>query len=174
MPIFSKLTWYNNNEFITVIILGNKPIICTRWRMRMDAIYKTVGNNIRKRRKELGLSQVGLEKRMNFTAKYISSVENGKRRIPLDVFLLFCKILDTSPSFLLCETEPEHLEEELDIEHLKELITMCPPDSYPLLYDLVASLLRSFSMYADITNKDKPPCVNNCTYFNDIKTDSKV
>lgn len=63
---------------------------------------KEIGNRIRQRRKELGLSVDELADRINKNRATIYRYENGEvDKLPIDVFEPLARELDTSPAFLL-------------------------------------------------------------------------
>lgn len=63
--------------------------------------YQLVGNRIRTRRRELGLSREALAERMNRAAKYCADIERGSCGMSIETMLLFCKVLHFSPNTLL-------------------------------------------------------------------------
>lgn len=63
--------------------------------------YEMVGNRIRQRRKELGLTREELAERMNRAAKYCADIERGTCGMSIETLLLFCKALGLSPNTLL-------------------------------------------------------------------------
>ncbi len=61
----------------------------------------TVGDRILKRRKDLGLTQEELAKRMGYKSKStINKIEMGINDIPQSKILKFAEVLATTPSFL--------------------------------------------------------------------------
>ena len=60
-----------------------------------------VGERIRRRRKELGLTQAELAERVNRVPKYCADIERGSCGMSIDTLLLFCRALRLSPSTLL-------------------------------------------------------------------------
>lgn len=58
---------------------------------------------IKKRRKELGLTQAALGEMIGYTQQGVQLLEKGKRNLDKDTILLICKALDLSPSDLLSE-----------------------------------------------------------------------
>ena len=61
-----------------------------------------IGENIRRRRIELGMTQEELAKRMGYTSKTtINKIEQGVNDIPQNKILKFANCLDTSPSVLM-------------------------------------------------------------------------
>jgi transcriptional regulator with XRE-family HTH domain len=62
---------------------------------------KQLGNNIRQRRTQLGLSQEQLAEKANLHRTYIGAVERGERNISLDNILAIAQALGISGSELL-------------------------------------------------------------------------
>lgn len=60
----------------------------------MDEPLKIFGDNIRKRREELGYSQEELANIAEFDRTYISLIERGKRNLSFLNILRFAKALD--------------------------------------------------------------------------------
>ena len=59
-----------------------------------------IGDRIRKRREELGMSQVELAKKIGYKSS-INKIENDGRGLPQSKILLIAKALETTPDFLL-------------------------------------------------------------------------
>ena len=73
------------------------------WKYEPEA----VGERIRRRRKELNLTQAELAERINRSIKYCADIERGYCGMSIDTLLLFCQALRVSPSSLLLgETIP--------------------------------------------------------------------
>ena len=67
----------------------------------------TVGERIRRRRKELNMTQAELAERINRSIKYCADIERGYCGMSIDTLLSFCQALRISPSTLLLgETAP--------------------------------------------------------------------
>lgn len=60
-----------------------------------------LGQNIRKLRKKMGLSQEKLAEKANLHRTYVGAVERGERNISLDNILAIAHALDVSASELL-------------------------------------------------------------------------
>lgn len=67
----------------------------------MTEIYQIVGKKVRKRRKELGLTQEKLAKTSGLHRTYIAGIEAGKRNISLKNLEKLAKALKVSPDDLL-------------------------------------------------------------------------
>lgn len=68
----------------------------------------TIGENIRKRRKELGITQEELAERMGYKSKSsINKIEVGANDLPQRKILAFANALNTSPAALMGWVEEE-------------------------------------------------------------------
>lgn len=82
-----------------------------------------LGENIRKRREELGLSQDGLAIKMGYKSRSsINKIEKGENDIPQSKILAFAKALHTTPSCLMGWGDEEQLATKTDDELEKEAI----------------------------------------------------
>src|SRR5438093_8145043 len=68
-----------------------------------DVFYKRVGERIRAKRKERGLSQEGLAKAVGLKRPSISNIEKGRQNILLHTFCDIAETLDTDVNALLPE-----------------------------------------------------------------------
>lgn len=67
----------------------------------------TIGKRIKRRREELGLTQVDLAKKMGYQDRSaISMVENDKRDITWENVCKYAKALNCSPSYLMKWEDP--------------------------------------------------------------------
>lgn len=72
----------------------------------LDVFYKTVGENIKAKRRERGLSQEGLAKAIGLKRPSMSNIEKGGRQnILLHTFCDICETLDTTANALLPEQQ---------------------------------------------------------------------
>ncbi|RKI38598.1 XRE family transcriptional regulator [bacterium D16-51] len=60
-----------------------------------------MGNRIKLRRKELHIMQYELAEKLDISNNHISSIENGKEKPSLDLFISLCEELHVTPDFLL-------------------------------------------------------------------------
>lgn len=67
----------------------------------MEYNQKKIGNKIKKRRIELGISQKELAKRTNISPAIMSQHENGDVAISLSKLIEIANVLDTTPNYLL-------------------------------------------------------------------------
>ena len=66
-----------------------------------SAFYRQVGDKIRSKRKERGLSQEGLAKSVGLKRPSMSNIEKGRQNILLHTFCDIVETLDTTPNALL-------------------------------------------------------------------------
>lgn len=70
----------------------------------MDQIefqYEDMGNRIKLRRKELRIKQAELAEKINISNNHMSSIENGRQKPSLDIFIQICNLLHVTPDYLL-------------------------------------------------------------------------
>ena len=59
------------------------------------------GNNIKKRRKNLGIHQYELAERLDISPNHLSSLETGKTKPSFDLLCRLCVELNVSPDYLM-------------------------------------------------------------------------
>ena len=69
----------------------------------MEQHYLELGMRMRLRRRELHLTQKELAALCHVSANHISAVESAKEKPSLDMLILLCDALRTTPDFLLLE-----------------------------------------------------------------------
>lgn len=74
-------------------------ILAVRW------VYEELGQRIRARREERGLSQAKFAGRVDLTRTSISNIENGRQHLPLHSLYRFADILECRPHDLLPELD---------------------------------------------------------------------
>lgn len=67
----------------------------------MKSIMDIAGNQIKKRRKELGMTQTTLACKTGFHQNYISEVEHGRRNITIGVLAIFADALNVDYDYIL-------------------------------------------------------------------------
>ena len=67
----------------------------------MNQQYIEMGNRIKTRRKELHINQSQLAERLDISNNHMSSIETGKEKPSMDVFIQICIELDVTPNYLL-------------------------------------------------------------------------
>ncbi len=59
---------------------------------------RTIAENIRSRRKSLGMTQESLADALDVSSNYISMIETGKEQPSLPLFFRMCRELQSSPN----------------------------------------------------------------------------
>ena len=107
----------------------------------------TVGDRILVARKQLGLTQEDLAKRMGYKSKStINKIELGINDIPQSKIVMFAKVLNTTPAFLMgwdekspSEVDPITLSE--GEKALLELFNLVPEDQQKLVLQMIRAAL---------------------------------
>lgn len=60
-----------------------------------------LGERVRKRRRDMKLTQAQLAERMDVSHSLVGHMERGTRAISLETFVTLCNVLEVSPSYLL-------------------------------------------------------------------------
>jgi transcriptional regulator with XRE-family HTH domain len=109
----------------------------------------TVGDNILFMRKQLGLTQEELAKRMGYKSKStINKIELGVNDIPQSKIVQFAEVLETTPARLMgwSESEEKNSPNELQLTEgekmLLELFRKIPADRQDEALDLLRVALR--------------------------------
>lgn len=104
-------------------------------------LAKTVGANIVRRRKELGISQESLAEQLNITNSALSRIENGSAaprfsRLEVLANILHCHVVDLfrSPSDPLC----------VHLDMLADLLKPYPQETQEELVSMLANTLEVF------------------------------
>jgi len=67
----------------------------------MESQYTEMGRRIKLRRKELKIKQSEMAEALNVSNNHISSIETGKQKPSLDMFISICVYLNATPDYLL-------------------------------------------------------------------------
>lgn len=120
----------------------------------------TIGNRVRSRRLELGLSQLELASRLGYTTKSaISKIESGSNDIPSKKLFDFAEALDTTVSYLIGKQSHSDTLTEIASKAVynKEL--------YPIVNDLSDEAKERLMLYAkflrELELKDKSKAQSN-------------
>ncbi len=91
----------------------------------MDELYK----NIRARRRELGMSQEELAKKMGYTSRStIAKIESGRNDIPQSKIKAFAEALQTTPTALLGLSDQKKQSPDLCLEKIIRLYQQLSPE----------------------------------------------
>ena len=67
----------------------------------MDLQYIDMGNRIKQRRKALKIKQSELAEMVNISNNHMSSIETGKQKPSIDIFIKICDCLKVTPDYLM-------------------------------------------------------------------------
>lgn len=84
--------------------------------------YKRVGEKIRRKRKERGLSQEGLAKAINLKRPSISNIEKGRQNLLLHTFYDIAETLGSDANSLLPDQRDVQSPQMLDLGALPESV----------------------------------------------------
>ena len=106
----------------------------------------TVGDNILNRRRELGLTQEELAKRMGYKSKStINKIEMGINDIPQGKIVKFAEVLYTTPANLMGWDEEDSSPEEPNLTEgeqiLLDLFRRVPEDQQTLVLQMIRAAL---------------------------------
>lgn len=101
--------------------------------------YKLIGNRIKKRRRELNLTQEQLANELNMTTFYISKIENGKACATLETLSLIAYHLQMDLAYLITGTST--LEKSHYIDELNEICSKATKRQLNLIIKLSKAVL---------------------------------
>lgn len=104
----------------------------------------TVGERIKKARKEKGITQTELAERLGYKSRSsINKIEVEGRDIPRSMVVRFAQALGVTPSYLMgWEDESEPTAESLESLELAKKIEQMQPDDKKLVIDLINKLSK--------------------------------
>lgn len=92
-----------------------------------------MGNRIRIRRKALKIKQSDLAEALGISNNHMSSIENGRQKPSLEIFINLCEQLDTTPNHLLLGCMyPENISKDII-----DTISLCNKEQTLLIRDFV-------------------------------------
>ena len=100
---------------------------------------KSLGRKIHTARREKGLTSERLSESCGINATYLRQIESGAKIPSLPVFVIICKELDASPSYLLAESLSGSPVQELDV--LTELCQTATPGQLGLISAMLQAAL---------------------------------
>lgn len=80
--------------------------------------YEALGRQIRKHRRDRGMTQDALAKKAGISASFLGHIERGSRKASLETLVAIANILRTGTDTLLSES----LEQSMDITHFEETL----------------------------------------------------
>lgn len=105
---------------------------------RMDQLLIEIGDRIRRRRKQLGLTQEDLSNRTDVTTQTISNAELGLKGMRPDTIIRICRALEISTDYLLLGEIGDS-----DKSLFSERLATLTPNQMKHLIDIVDSYLTA-------------------------------
>lgn len=102
---------------------------------------KAVGMEIRRRRRELGLTQAQAAQKIHRALRFYSRIELGDAGMSVDTLLEICRLLKTTPDVLLLGKTSDVLES--DFQWIEESIANCSESQRQTAMDLLNVYLKS-------------------------------
>ena len=102
---------------------------------------KAVGNEIRRRRLALGLTQEQAAENIDRALRFYSRIELGDVGMSVDTLLEICSMLKTTPDALLVRETTS--ESDASREWIAEAIAQCPAEKQQTAIDLLKVYLKS-------------------------------
>lgn len=96
--------------------------------------FGIIGERIKQKRKEKGITQEQLAETMDVSIAYLSRVERGETNVNLKRIVQISEILEINVSELITGTNPK-TEIYLDKE-MKNVLASCPPEKQKLIYNI--------------------------------------
>ena len=103
----------------------------------MHINLNAMGTRMKRRRKELKMSQAELAEKVNVSNNHISSIETGKQIPSLTTFVKICEQLDTTPDFLLLGS----LHTDNLPKNNYDSLALCNKKDLPLIQDIVENFV---------------------------------
>ena len=125
------LSFTNGESWVTNGILG---LLFTN---SMHINLNAMGTRMKRRRKELKMSQAELAEKVNVSNNHISSIETGKQIPSLTTFVKICEQLDTTPDFLLLGS----LHTDNLPKNIYDSLALCNKKDLPLIQDIVENFV---------------------------------
>lgn len=97
-----------------------------------------MGNRIKIRRKELRIKQAELAEKLNISKNHMSSIENGRQKTSLDIFIQICNLLSITPDYLLLGSMHAYNIPQDIIDKLR----LCSPSDVELAGDFIELLVK--------------------------------
>lgn len=97
-----------------------------------------MGNRIKVRRKELRIKQAELAEKLNISNNHMSSIENGRQKPSLDIFIQICNLLSVTPDYLLLGSMHAYSIPQDIIDKLR----LCSPSDVELAGDFIELLVK--------------------------------
>lgn len=104
----------------------------------MEFKYREMGNRIKTRRKELKIKQAELAESLEISNNHMSSIENGRQKPSLDIFIGICRCLNVTPDYLLLGAMYAY-----NIpQDISDKLRLCTQDDIELAQDFIELLIK--------------------------------
>jgi len=100
--------------------------------------YSVIGANIKRRRKDFGLTQGVLAKEIGLSTVFISQIENGVRKPSLETLVKIAGVLNVSVDLLLTPTENN--ESQALIKEVVSILQKRRLEQIELFFDVVKQI----------------------------------
>ena len=107
--------------------------------MEMD--YKAIGERIRRKRKELGLTQQALAELSNQEPSNISHIERGATKLSLPTIVSIANALNVTVNDLLCDSLPAATDSYISISN--DILGDCSHTELRIITETMRSLKES-------------------------------
>lgn len=108
----------------------------------MEIDYKAIGQRIRKRRKELNLTQQNLAELSNLSNTNISHIERGATKLSLPSLISIANALNTTADTLLMDVTYNSLNQFK--KEISDIFDICTKEEYKLLIDICNAALKTY------------------------------
>lgn len=100
-----------------------------------------IGDNIKREREKIGLTQERFSELIGINTKSLSTVECGTGGISLTTLQKICKVLAISSDAILFGELPDN-----DLDDLSRRLKRLPPEQYAIARDVLCKLLEAFAL----------------------------
>ncbi len=125
----------------------------------MTSQYAEMGRRIKLRRKELKIKQSEMAESLNISNNHLSSIETGKQKPSLDLFISICEYLNVTPDYLLLGA----LHSYNIPQDILDKLRLCSQEDIELTKDFVELLVvrnsTNHAMIYSLNSFLKFPCV---------------
>lgn len=130
----------------------------------MTSQYAEMGRRIKLRRKELKIKQSEMAESLNISNNHLSSIETGKQKPSLDLFISICEYLNVTPDYLLLGA----LHSYNIPQDILDKLRLCSQEDIELTKDFVELLVvRNSTNHATIYShtKKQPISILFCLFM---------
>lgn len=106
--------------------------------MKID--YNAIGNRIKERRLELGMSQEAVAEKAEMSTVHLGNIENAKTKLSVEILIKLCYALDVTPDYLLVGSN-----RSIDENYRKkfsDMLTLCKKEDLGTIMDILAAFTK--------------------------------